>query len=262
MEDSDEEDRLGIIHRITCILFIRSRSYKPFYTKCYLEDRKMSDRSPHKGIDEKVLATVMKKFLSSKKSDPDNLKFYQIVDGVDYFATTMGSAVGIMFTNKYDYRDGSVQFIKPLPKDKKEVADNIDNFPDVKGLFEKELEGYEAIVIADIDKWIAIHETMLRTKPLNGMYGTAKMTIRDNKIILNLHDNEVKFYWKYPILSDFRMEPYFYDFELMLNIWKSIKDLKLESIKFMVKDNESPLHFIGSSVEYNFHFALNKRLVK
>lgn len=219
-------------------------------------------KNPHKGIDEKVLATVMKKFLSTKKSDPENLKFYQVVDGVDYFATSMGSAVGIMFTNKYDFRDGTVSYVKPLPKDKKELADDVPGFADVKGLFEQELNGYEEIVITDIDKWIAIHETMVKTKPLSGMYGTAKMTIRDNKIIINLHDNEAKLYWKHPIESDYVMKPYFYDFELMLAIWKSIKDLKLDSVKLMVKNNESPLHFVASSVEYNFRFALNRKLVK
>ncbi|WP_257064305.1 hypothetical protein [Priestia megaterium] len=219
-------------------------------------------KDPHKGIDEKVLATVMKKFLSTKKSDPEHLKFYQVVDNVDYYATSMGSAAGIMFVNKYDYRDGTKHYVKPLPKDKKELADHVPNYPDVKNLFEEELDGYEEIVITDIDKWIAIHETMVKTKPLTGMYGTAKMTIRDGKIIINLHDNEAKLYWKYHIESDYMMQPYFYDFELMLGIWKSIKDLKLESIKLMVKNNQSPLHFVGSSVEYNFRFALNRKLVK
>jgi hypothetical protein len=242
----------------------------------------MGEKNPYIGLDKKVVNSIMKKFICTKADDPEELKWYKLEDGLDYFATTLGSAVGIFFQNKHDKRSPGVKFVKPLAKGETEETDQIYHietikdgkkkikrktdkvldFPDVRELFENDLSGYESIEITDIEKWIAVHDVMTKTKTLNGLYGTAKMTIRDNEVVVTLHDNEVDLNWRYPVESDIEFDPYFYDFELMLGIWKSVKDLKLKSITILVKNNESPIFFVGYDVEYKYHFAINRKLVR
>lgn len=216
----------------------------------------------HNAAFKEKIPTIMKKMLSTKKSDPDGYKYYKEVDGVDYYAACLGMSAAIMLINKYDARKGTVKFIKPLTKGNLETIDKLESFPDVEGLFTKELDGYKGAMVTDIDKWIAVHESFGKLKNTNGNYPASKMVISEGKVKISLYDNEVESSWEYDIDTDVSLDEYFYDPELMLTIFKMIKDFKLEKVELMVKDNKSPLFFKGSDSEYIYNFALNRKLVK
>lgn len=221
------------------------------------------EKNPYKGLNKKKLNTALKRFLSSRKSDPDYVKYYQIKDDVDYFATTMGSAASVRLKNKYGHRDGTVKYIKPLAKGKQEVVDHIEDFKDIEGLFtETNFDEYEGVAIEEIDKWVAIHEVMTKTKPLKGDYGTANMDIHKGYIKLSLYDNEAELSWKYKTDSIVEMIGYKYDFSLMLNIMKLYKDFKIDKIHMYYKGIGHPIFFFSDAIGYKFETAINRKLVR
>lgn len=216
------------------------------------------------GLDEALLATVTKRFLETKKTAPEELKYYKVVDGVDYYVTTFGSAGGFKLINKYDRRNGETKYVKPLPKGKKEEVLELEGFPDVESLFLGTDEYYQDIVFdaEDIKKMIAIHDLYTKTKPFNRMYGTAVMELADGKMYFSLHDSEITLDWHTEISAVPVEMKYHYDFELMLSIWKGFSDFKTEKVTMKVKDTNSPIYFYSKNTDYHYWFAINRKLVK
>lgn len=243
-------------------------------------------------IDEKKLTTIMKRFLGTKEADPDITKYYRVENGINFMATTFGSAVQIYFNNRFEgtFTKGTGQnfFRKPLPKEQHEDVDRIPEievikdgakkikrltgeyleYPDISGMFKSyNLDEFCKIEMPseDADKFIAVHEAMEKAAKVGGMYNTARMNLGRVTMDMSLHDSEVEFNWRYylpeKIDSFFTMEHYHYDFSLMISIFKSIKDLKVDKIEMYVKDMDHPILFVGKTVEYNYYFAIARKLV-
>jgi hypothetical protein len=244
-------------------------------------------------LDEKKLKTILKRFLGSKAADPEITKYYRIENGIHYMATTLGSAVSIYFKNKHDgtFTSGTGQsfFRKPLPNDKfedvqaiaelEEIAEgkkkikvptgNYHEYPDISGMFNSYNlnEFFEVTIpLEDADQFIAVHEAMEKASNVGGNYNTAEIVVMSaERILITLYDSPVKFDWNYSFgESDksFLLRNYHYDFSLMVSIFKSLKDLKPDRIKMYVKDNQTPILFVGETVEYNFNFAIQRKLVR
>lgn len=243
-------------------------------------------------IDEKVLTKVMKRFLGTKAADPDVTKYYRVENGLHYMATNIGSAIYLLFENKFDGSftkgTGANFFRKPMPNDKFEDVDfipemraikdgnktirkptgRIHEYPDIKGMFAKhDLSTFQKIEFPadDLDQFIAIHEAMEKAAKVGGSYNTAVMNVSKTGIGIALHDSPLAFSWKYeqeqPEEFDFYMTGYHYDFSFMTSIMKSLKDMKPDAVHMYVKDLDHPIIFSGRTTEYNFNFALNRKLV-
>ena len=240
-------------------------------------------------LDEKKLVTIMKRFLGTKKSDPEVTKYFRVENGLHYMATSMGSAVWIHFENKFDgsftVGNGKSFFRKPLPKDKfvdvvaipeiityKDGNKNIEqatgrtlDYPDIPKMFsEHQLENFEDIEIktSDVDSFISVHEAMSKVSKIGGLYNTTFMDIKDNVIKISLHDSPLTLGWEYVIPNQNVHFEYYYDFDLMMNIFKSLKDMKVDKISMYVKDENHPIIFTGRTLEYNYKFAINRKLVR
>lgn len=240
-------------------------------------------------IDEKTLVKIMKRFLGSKAADPEITKFYRVEDGINYMATTLGSAAQIYLYNKFDKGTGEYYFRKPLPNDKFEQVDLIPEletipdgkkkitrptgrtleYPDVSAMFNKyNLEEFQLIKIPveDVDQFIGVHEAMSKAAKVGGNYNTAQLDVYRQDLQISLYDSSLKFVWDYHlpevIDSSFTFDSYHYDFALMTAIFKSLKDLKVETIKMYVKDVESPILFVGRTTDYVLKFAINRKLTR
>jgi hypothetical protein len=239
-------------------------------------------------IDEKLVVSVMKKFICTKAADPEELKWFKVEDGVDYFATTLGSAAGVFFKNKYDPRSEGVKYIKPLAKDQKEeataipevISEKVGNkkvvkktgntveYPDVRSMFDKyNLDEFTEIDIPvdDLKDFISIHEAMNKVSKIGGMYNTAEIVLASSqRMLLSLYDSPLRLEWNYDFHEElpegFLIRGYHYDYDLMTSVFKSLNDLKVDSIKMYMKDRDSPLFFVGKTVSYLFKFAVNKKL--
>lgn len=243
-------------------------------------------------IDEKTLTAIMKRFLGTKAADPDVTKYYRIEDGVNFMATTFGSAVQILFSNKhigtFTKGTGKNFFRKPLTKGEyedvefipemetvkegkksiKKPTGRILEYPDVSAMFNKfDLNQFLEIEIPfdDLDDFIAVHEAMENAAKIGGTYNTAELSLTHNEMKISLYDSPLEFNWSYFINKtlhmDYSFEPYHYDFALMTSIIKSIKDLKVSEVRMYIKDTDHPILFVGSTVEYNYNFAINRKLV-
>lgn len=251
--------------------------------------RKKSDDSVKAPLlDEKKLTTVMKKFLGTNKSDPEITKYFRIEDGLHFMATSIGSAVWIHFENKFagsfNKKSGNSFFRKILPKGvfidvdgipemesvkegKKTVerpTGRILEYPDIPGMFAKyNLDEFNKLTVPneDIEVFVGIHKAMSNVSKIGGLYNTANIRIENKKLTLSLHDSPVKFEWSYDIESDFHFE-YRYDFDLMSSIFESLKDMKVEEVDVYVKNEDSPIIFCGKTLEYQFKFAINRKLTQ
>lgn len=242
-------------------------------------------------IDEKTLTSIMKRFLGSKKSDPDVTKWYRVENGINFMATTFGTACHILFKNKFEGSftkgTGENYFIKPGTNGKferveaipeietiKDGKKNIERptgnyleYPDVVGMFQKHnLDEYYKIEmsIEIIDEYIAVHEAMSKASKIGGEYNTANLKIVNNKLSIELYDSPLNFVWGYELDQKdyFYIANYYYDFDLMISILKSLKDLKPEKIEMYLKDISQPIFFIGKTTEYTYNFAINRKLVR
>lgn len=243
-------------------------------------------------IDEKKLVTIMKRFLGTKEGDPDITKYYRIENGVNFMATTLGSAVQIYFNNRHEgtFTAGTGQdfFRKPLPKEQYEDVELIPEivtipdgkkkikqatgrtleYPDISGMFKKfNLNEFYKIEMPaeDTDQFIAVHEAMEKAAKIGGAYNTAELLVSSQRLHFKLYDSPVTFEWGYNHDQendvDFFLKDYHYDFSLMTSIFKSIKDLKVDKIEMYVKDKDHPILFVGKSLEYDYYFAIARKLV-
>lgn len=222
----------------------------------------MSDL-PYIGIDEEVIDSLMKQFLSGKKSDPDILKFYMEKDGVDYFCTTIGSALGVIFKNKYDARDGTKKFIQPLPKNKREVVDEIEGYPDVETVFDINFSDHHKIPSLDIEKMIRIHEAISKTKDYGGIYHSARMVIEPHEISISNYDNQIEIAYRETSTEELhRLEDFNYNFDWMVAIWKTFKKLKVEDVHLYYTTRNDPIYLVAEDVDYKYIFAIKRILVR
>lgn len=244
-------------------------------------------------LDEKKLKTVMKRFLGSKESDPEITKYYHIENGINYSATTLGSAIYIYFKNKHDGTftkgTGETFFRKPLANDKNEDVKFIPEYeivtegkkkvkratgrtleyPDVAGMFRKfDLKEFVEIDIdvEDLDDFIAVHEAYEKAAKVGGRYFAIRLDINETELKVSAHDSKLEFNWTYQfpkfIDSNFALSGWHYDPSLMISIFKSLKDLKPDRVKMYVKNEETPILFVGQTIEYNFNFAIQRKLVR
>jgi hypothetical protein len=214
-------------------------------------------------MNQKTLLTIMKRFLSSKKDDPDWIKYFQAVDGVDFLATSDGSAVNLEFENKYDARSGEVKFLSPLPKGEMGEADDIPDYPNVKGVFDVNWSQYSSVTLTDITKLIHLHEAMHKVKTLGGSYHSAMMSINNVfGLEISLYDNAVEMNFVDDI-GDVDVELNFtYDIELMIAILKGLKDLKVDSFEIHYRYSADRIFITSSNTGYNFKFALAEKMVR
>lgn len=242
-------------------------------------------------IDEKKLVTIMKMFLGTKAADPDETKYFKVENGLNFMATTYGSAVQLLFKNKFEGSfnkgTGVTFFRKPLPKEQYEDVEfipemetetvgkkkvqkptgRIHEFPDVAGFFNSvDLEKFYKLEIPTEDaiQFVAIHEAMEKAAKVGGQYNTAVLSVVNNVLKIKLHDSPLEFTWSYEVGNNdfFYMAEYHYDFALMTSIFKSLKDLKPDKIEIYMKDLREPILFIGNSSEYDYHFAIQRKLVR
>jgi|SRR5690625_934944 len=216
------------------------------------------------GIDEKVLIRILKRFLVNRKSDPDVYKYFKMSDGVDFCATSGGVASSIYLKNKIDYRDGETRFLRPLPKGKYDIKDNIKDYPDFNSLFDgcEELSHY--IEVDLIDELIHIHEAMDKVKSLGGRYYSSKITIFEDVMNFKNQNGKALINCNIDVDTSNAMEGFTmtYDTKMMIPILKAIKDLKLESFRIHFPESSNDMIFIiGEDRAYSYRFALARLLV-
>jgi len=245
-------------------------------------------------IDKKKLITVMKRFLGSKKSDPEVTKWFKVEGGVHYLATNLGSAVQILLHNRYagSYTENEKPvYIKPLSNENREVSDFIPEietvsegkkkkerktgkaleFPDVRGMFRSyDLSMFYKIpldmdAIADL---IAVHEAMKAASKVGGDYNTAELNIYSgdnyNRLKISLYDSPLSMsYWReFDSEQSFNFGAYHYDYELMIAVLKSLKDLESNYVNFYVRNIDDRLFFVGKANHYDLNFAIQRKLVR
>ena len=238
-------------------------------------------------IDMKKLITIMKRFCGSKATDEEVTKWFYCKDGLHYMATNLGSSVDILFTNNFagTYNPlGESYFTKPVKdaekvdaiplmvevKDgkKKKVMDTGRKieFPDVNGIFDKfNLEEFAKVVVAkeEFDEMISLHETMESMEKVSGSSFTSVLRVKSNKMSFTVYDTPYKFLYEKEVKIDGNcsINVYFYNPSYLTNIFKSLKDLDVESVTIYLKENE-PILFMSKSTEYTYKFAMNRKLVK
>lgn len=249
-----------------------------------------NEKVKHDIIDEKKLTTIMKRFLGTKEGDPEVTKFFKVENGINFMATTFGSAVQIYFKNKFEGSfvkgTGKTFFRKPMPNSKFEDTDFIAEmetitegkkkikkptgrfleYPDVSGMFKNHnLDEYYCIDIPAerADDFIAVHESMEKAAKVGGMYNTAELFASNERLLFKLYDSVVRFEWNFIIDNEdeFVVKEYHYDFSLMVAIFKSLKDMKVSKIHMYIKDKNHPILFVGQTTDYSFNFAVNRKLV-
>lgn len=216
--------------------------------------------NPSKGISGDKLNTIMKRFLSGKKDDPDIHKYYQVIDEYDYLVAAHGLAAWIYLRNKYDKTTEGVKYIMPLPKKQVDEQAYIENYPDIKRVFDIEFADYNFIELNQINKLIHIHESMHKLKPYGTMYHSGVLSI-GNGLAFELSCNEMELKLVEDIPVDGQLE-YHYDVEYMIAILKGLKDLKVDGFRLYYKTENDPLFFLSEDTEYEYRFAINRLLVR
>lgn len=237
-------------------------------------------------IDPKKLITIMKRFCGSKATDEEVTKFYKVEDGLHYMATTLGSSVDILFSNKYAgiYNQlGETYYTKPVKdaekldaiplmvevKDgkKKKIMDTGRKieFPDVRGIFDKhDLSTFGKLVMdkEEFDEMIMLHETIASMEKASGKSFTSILRVKDNKMLFTAYDTPYKFLYEkvVDIEGECNINTYFYNPNFFVDIFKSLKDLDVENVTIYLKQN-SPILFESKNTEYVFKFAMNRKLV-
>lgn len=242
-------------------------------------------------FNEKKLNTIMKRFLNTKKTDPEETKWYYVENNVNFYATSLGASIEIAFQNRfensYNKGDGENFFVQPAKETI--VADYIPEmvevgkgknketlptghsipFPDVKGLFKKyDPKNYKRILVDEdfISEMISFHESLVSFLKLGGNYATAKISANGNKLIFGVHDIKgmKNFKYEYEFKGDcfeVETEPFYYNPEYVVAILKALKDLKVNKT-IMYFNAKDPILFYGKTIDYIYKFAFNKKLVR
>lgn len=235
------------------------------------------------------LDTIMKRFLGSKVSDPEISKWYMVKDGLHFMATSLGCAVDLHFHNKYAGKfvpiTKETHYVKPAKgKDKEEVSDVIWEyvdikdgkkkerlrtgdtleFPDVAGLFDK----YEAATfdkffldLGNLDDLITVHEVIEKLAKMSGKDFCAELNVGHGQLNIMTHDSPVQITYNVKIDSEAYLDSFYYNPTYMVAILKSIKDLKVDKVMMMVKE-DSPILFYSANIDYIFKFAFNRVLTR
>ena len=117
-------------------------------------------------------------------------------------------------------------------------------FPDVNGLFDRynlEEFGKVTFVKEDFDEMISLHETMESMEKVSGNSFTTVMRIVDDKMKFTIYDSPYKFLYDKPVETNAKVNAYFYNPTYMVNIFKSLKDLSVETVDIYLADNKPML---------------------
>ena len=238
-------------------------------------------------IPDKTLATIFKRFLETKKDANPVCKWVKVDKGINFLCTNLGSSIDIQFKNKFEgtYQPTSDTYYIQYDKSKKIESDHIYEtvevkegktkkvmktghhieFPDVAGLFNRyNPSNYKRILLTqeDIVDLIAYHEVVEKASKNGGQYFASRLEFDTDAIRFSV--NDCKFDVKYSHIytgDKFSSGYYYYDPSNMLNILKSLKDLKVEKT-MMYFNGEDPTLFYSQNVDYIFKFAFHKKLVK
>lgn len=242
-------------------------------------------------FNEKKLNTIMKRFLNTKKTDPEETKFYYVENGVNFYATSLGASVEIAFTNKFEnsYNKGTGENFFVQPAKEPVVKDYLEEmvevgkgkkkewlptghkiqYPDVKGLFKRfNPKLFKRILIEPnmIDELVTLHETITTINKLGGMYKGAKLYAIGNKLVFGVDDVAKlnKFEYTIDFVGDRFEQPsavFHYNPDFMIAVLKTIKDLKTNKTIMYLNDTD-PILFYGKDVEYIYKMAFSRKLVK
>lgn len=241
-------------------------------------------------LDEKKLNTIMKRFLNSKKDDPEETKWYYVENNVNFYATSLGASVEIAFQNKfensYNKGDGENFFVQPakepLVKDFLEEMVEVGKgkkkewlptghkiaYPNVKGVFQKfNPKNFKRILIDDtvIDELLPVHEAIITLNKLGGNYKGAKLWAEGNTLFIGVNDVKgiTNFQYEMEFKGDVfpKTNVFHYDPAYMVAILKTLKDLKTNRT-IMYLNNTDPILFYGKDVDYIYKMAFNRKLVK
>ena len=238
-------------------------------------------------IPDKILATIFKRFLETKKDADERCKWVKVDKGINFLCTNLGSSVDIQFKNKFEgsYQPTSDTYYLQYDKSKRVESDQIYEyvevkegktkklmktghlieFPPVAELFSKyNPSNFKRILLTmdDIEQLIAYHEVVEKAGKSGGQYFACKLGIEDNMLEFSLNDCPFHVDYIHNYTGDsFLYSYYYYNPTNMLNILKSLKDLKIDKV-MMYFNGEDPTLFYSQNVDYCFRFAMHKVLVK
>lgn len=236
-------------------------------------------------ISQSKLNTVLKRFLGSKATDEEVTKWYKCENGLHYMATNLGSSVDLLFTNNFagTYNPlGETYYSKPS-KDAEKV-DGIDQYvevkdgkkkklmktghkleyPDVKGLFDKyNLDDFGKITLTkdEFNEIISLHETMESMLKAYSNNSASVIKVNDGKISFTVYNTPYKFLFEKKVETNASVKYYFYNPTFMVNIFKSLKDLDVDTVDLYI-NNVDPILFVSKSNEYTFKFAMHRLIVR
>lgn len=225
------------------------------------------------GLDKTKLISVMKKFIGTKKTDPEHTKYFKIENGIDYLAADMnnnnGIAAHIYLKNieLWKKEDGSVIWATPANKDEITTIPSNPGYPDVKSLFHSNfLDGYNSYIIKDedLDKFVKFHEAIEKIGKMSGNDFVAVLNTGKDFMFFTVGHSDVELYWKYetdPVQGE-DTYGYPYDPSIMVNAFKALKDLKATDIKMHLKDNVSPIFFTAIDNDYEMNIAVQRKLTR
>jgi hypothetical protein len=225
------------------------------------------------GIDQTKLISVMKKFIGTRKTDPEYTKCFKIENNVDYLAADLinngGLAAHIYLKNRelWKKETGEVKFAFPKEKDKMDIVQSVPEYPDVKSIFGPNfLEGYVGHKIKDddVDKFIKIHEAMEKIAKMSSKDFVTVLNASNGRMLFTVAHSDVELSWIYnaEVEGSNNTFGYPYDPSIMVNAFKALKDLKAENIKMHLKDNNSPIFFTAIDNDYEMNIAVQRKLMR
>lgn len=209
----------------------------------------------------------MTKFLPTEKGKEElHMKYYKVVDGVDYYVTNVTTAAHVKFHNKYDPRNGKVEFKRTVNKEIETVEVN-HAYPEVERVFDGiDLNEYSkfSIDFKELEQLIRVNDAMTSLCKMNGDIPTCHL-FAFNSIYFSVGSvDDLEFSYKIegknnlPDAIDFTYDP-----ELMSTILKSCKELKkfVSEFQFCYKEG-CPLIIFAKDDDYEYYFALAKKLTR
>lgn len=219
----------------------------------------------------KKIDTVLKKFLTKNKTDPDHLKAYISIDEVDFAATDKTTACMIMFRNKYDTRHTGISYYQEHDKEFKKIENQaaIDEiaagYPDVPSLFhDLDLRYHTEFTVdqKEVEDLIKVNDAMIDICKMKGINPVCELKIIKDVYFKVLGVKDMTFEYRLYKGGELPWESGFtYNPELMANILKSIKELKkfVDKATFYYKDDQ-PLVIRAMDVDYEYTFILARKI--
>jgi hypothetical protein len=226
-------------------------------------------------MDRKLLHLVMRKFLDTNKNAELNNKVFKQVNGINFEAQIKHAGCYISFINKYDEPpEIGVKFIEPQTRGV-EVEHKINDYPNVKKFFlENKTKNMPTVRIPtkEWDELVAVHKSMDALKSFHGINFACKLVgipAGENIILkfMTIDYDNIDFEYKLivPQSGQVRITEriiFYYDPTLLLSILESISKFKSEIYEIHVPKDQRALFLTGSDSNYEYNFALAKRITK